>query len=223
MSGPTNQQRVFVKICGITRVQDGLAAEAAGADAIGFIFVPGTKRFVTPQQARAVSDALGPFVARVGVFRDASLETVLDTVDAAGLTAVQLHGHESDAFALEVARVRPVIRAVKVIPGSTLELPAGTVLLDGPDPGSGRAFDWAGLYRDGLYQDGVDRTVLAGRRWILAGGLTPENVSEAIRTLKPWGVDVSSGVESGPGLKDEERVRRFIFAAHRGKPELSTT
>jgi phosphoribosylanthranilate isomerase len=217
MSEPASQQRVFVKICGITRVQDGLAAEAAGADAVGFIFVPNSRRFIGLERARQISDALGPFVARVGVFQDASLETILKTVNAAGLTVVQLHGHESDAFALEVARVRPVIRAVKVISGETPALPSGTVLVDGPDPGSGQAFDWAGLDRNG-----ADQRVLAGRRWILAGGLTPENVSEAIRTLRPWGVDVSSGVESGPGLKDEERVWRFILAAHRENPKLST-
>lgn len=206
--------RVFVKICGITRIEDGLAAEAAGADAIGFIFVPNTKRFVTLDRAREVGMALGPFVARVGVFRDASLDTILRSIEEAGLSAVQLNGHESDDLAAQVARVRPVIRAIKVNPNAALELPSGTVLLDGPDPGSGRAFDWAG----------VDRSVLQGRRWVLAGGLTPENVDAAVRVLSPWGVDLSSGVEvSGqPGIKDSGKIRAFIQAVQ-GHPKLSTS
>lgn len=203
--------RVFVKICGITRPEDGLEAEEAGADAIGFIFVPDTRRFVTLDRAREVSMALGPFVARVGVFRDASLDTVIKTVEQVGLNAVQLNGRESDDFAREVARVRPVIRAVKVTNHAPLELPSGTVLLDGPDPGSGRAFDWAG----------VDRSGLRGRRWVLAGGLTPQNVGAAVRALEPWAVDVSSGVESAPGIKDATRIRAFIRATQ-GNTDLST-
>jgi phosphoribosylanthranilate isomerase len=195
--------RVFVKICGITQPKDGLAAEEAGADAIGFIFVPNTKRFVTLDQAHEISKALGPFVARVGVFQDASLDTILSTINETGLSAVQLNGQESDDFADQVARVRPVIRAIKVINDAPLELPAGTILLDGPHPGSGQAFNW----------DGVDLSGLSGRRWVLAGGLTPENVGAAMRTLEPWGVDVSSGVESAPGIKDSGKIRAFIQAA----------
>jgi phosphoribosylanthranilate isomerase len=194
--------RVFVKICGITRPEDGLAAEAAGADAIGFIFVPNTKRFVTLDRAREISMALGPFVARVGVFQDASLDTVLETIAEAGLNAVQLNGQESDDFADRVAQVRPVIRAIKVSDHVPLELPSGTILLDGPHPGSGQAFNW----------DGVDLAGLRGRRWVLAGGLTPENVDTAVRVLKPWGVDLSSGVESAPGIKDPGKIRAFIQA-----------
>ncbi len=195
--------RVFVKICGITRPQDGLAAEAAGSDAIGFIFVPNTKRFVTLGQAREISMALGPFVARVGVFQDASLDTILKTIAEAGLNAVQLNGQESDDFADRVAQVRPVIRAIKVTGDAPLELPSGTVLVDGPHPGSGQAFNW----------EGVDLSGLRGRRWVLAGGLTPENVGAAVRVLKPWGVDVSSGVESAPGIKDSGKILAFIQAA----------
>jgi phosphoribosylanthranilate isomerase len=195
--------RVFVKICGITRPEDGLGAESAGADAIGFIFVPDTKRFVTLDRAREISKALGPFVARVGVFRDASLDTILKTIEQAGLSAVQLNGRETDDFADRVAVVRPVIRAIKVTDNAPLRLPSGTILLDGPDPGSGRAFDW----------EGVDRSGLRDRRWVLAGGLTPENVDAAVRTLRPWAVDVSSGVESAPGIKDKTKILAFIRAA----------
>ena len=197
-----------VKICGITRPEDARVAEDAGADAVGLIFVPGTKRFVDIQQARDVVAALGPWIARVGVFRGATLNTVLETIVQVGLTSVQLHGVESEAMALEVAQYRPVIRAVSLRPGEPLELPdaggaGGALHVDGPDPGSGRAPDW----------DRLTPGVLGGRRWILAGGLTPDNVSDAVRRLSPWGVDVSSGVEAAPGVKDALLVRAFVRSA----------
>jgi phosphoribosylanthranilate isomerase len=194
-----------VKICGITRPEDALHAENAGADALGLNFVPNTKRCINLERAREIVCALGPFVARVGVFQNASLETVLETVQAVGLNVVQLHGHESDAFALEVERVVPVVRAVKLEPGMPFVLPevGSAFLIDGPDPGSGQLADWGRL----------EASNLAGRRWLLAGGLTPENVAEAIKRLNPWGVDLSSGVESAPGVKDPAKVTAFIRAA----------
>jgi phosphoribosylanthranilate isomerase len=194
-----------VKICGLTRPEDARHAEDAGADAIGLNFVPGTKRFLTLERAREVLGAVGPFVARVGVFQNASLETVLETVRAVGLNVAQLHGHESDAFALEVERLVPVVRAVKLEPGVPFALPeiGSAFLIDGPDPGSGQLADWNRL----------EGSVLAGRRWLLAGGLTPENVAGAIARLHPWGVDLSSGVESSPGIKDPAKVTAFIRAA----------
>jgi phosphoribosylanthranilate isomerase len=196
---------MHVKICGITRPEDALHAENAGADAIGLNFVPNTKRFITLERAHEVLSVLGPFVARVGVFQNASLETVLETVQAVGLNVVQLHGHESDAFALEVERVVPVVRAIKLEPGIPFVLPevGSAFLIDGPDPGSGQLADWSRL----------EASNLGGRRWLLAGGLTPENVAEAIQRLKPWGVDLSSGVESAPGIKDPAKVTAFIRAA----------
>ena len=198
-----------VKICGCTRPEDALVAEAAGADAVGLIFVVGSRRELSPERARAVVADLGPFVGRVGVFADQPLDDLLRTADRVGLSAVQLHGHEDDAYAAAVARHLPVVRARRVVPGRTPEVPAvGTLLLDGPEPGSGLAFDWAAL----------DPAPLAGKRWILAGGLTPENVGRAVARLRPWGVDVSSGVESAPGLKDPGRVRAFVAASR----ELST-
>jgi phosphoribosylanthranilate isomerase len=194
-----------VKICGITRPEDALHAENAGADALGLNFVPGTKRFINLERAREVISVLGPFVARVGVFQNASLETVLETVQAVGLNVVQLHGHESDDFALEVQRVVPVVRAVKLEPNLPFVLPevGSAFLIDGPDPGSGQLADWNRL----------EASNLGGRRWLLAGGLTPENVAEAILRLGPWGVDLSSGVESAPGIKDPAKVTAFIRAA----------
>jgi phosphoribosylanthranilate isomerase len=194
-----------VKICGITRPEDALHAESAGADALGLNFVPNTKRFISLERAREVLSVLGPFVARVGVFQNARLETVLETVQTVGLNVVQLHGQESDDFALEVERIVPVVRAVKLEPGIPFVLPevGSAFLIDGPDPGSGQLADWSRL----------EDSNLGGRRWLLAGGLTPENVSEAINRLKPWGVDLSSGVESAPGIKDPAKVTAFIRAA----------
>jgi phosphoribosylanthranilate isomerase len=191
-----------VKICGLTRVQDALAAEDAGADALGLNFVPNTKRFIDLARAQEISHALSPFMARVGVFRNASFETILETVEQVGLSAVQLNGQESDEFAARVATLRPVIRAVSFKPN--LKLPQNdTLLIDGLDPGSGQAFDWTAL-----------KTVnLSGRRWLLAGGLNPDNVAAAVRQLQPWGVDVSSGVEASAGVKDHKLVLAFVRSA----------
>jgi phosphoribosylanthranilate isomerase len=199
---------IRVKICGVTRVEDALFAEQAGADALGLNFVPGTKRFINLARAQEISSALSPFMARVGVFRNASFETILETVEQVGLGAVQLNGQESDEFAARVSTLRPVIRALSFKPN--LELPADkTLLIDGLDPGSGQAFDWQSLE--------VSR--LAGRRWLLAGGLNPDNVALAVRQLRPWCVDVSSGVEASAGVKDPELVRAFI---ERAKTALET-
>jgi phosphoribosylanthranilate isomerase len=188
-----------VKICGLTRVEDALATEDAGADAIGLNFVPDTKRFISLSRAQEISRALSPFIARVGVFRNADFETILETVERAGLSAVQLNGQESDEFAARVAQLRPVIRAVSFKPN--LKLPErDTLLIDGLDPGSGQGFDWSAL----------EVPKLAGRRWLLAGGLNPDNVAAAVRQLRPWGVDVSSGVEASAGIKARHLVRAFI-------------
>lgn len=195
-----------VKICGITRPQDARAAEAAGADAIGLIFAERSKRRLTLEQAEAISAVLGPFIALVGVFVDAPLATVRETVSALRLTAVQLHGHEDAAYAEALrARVR-VIRAVSFTPGLSLEAlsasPADAFLLDGLNPGSGETFSWRAA--SGL---------AAAPRLILAGGLTPANVAAGIRLLQPYGVDVASGVESSAGIKDPKKIQDFVRAA----------
>ncbi len=201
---------VRVKICGITRVEDALAAERAGADAVGFVFAAGSKRLVTPEQAAEASAALGPFVARVGVFVNAGLAEVERATKVAGLTAVQLHGAEDEAFITALAGHVPsnvkVIRAVTFGPGVTPEAfaayPADAVLLDATVPGSGRAFDWYGA------------AAWRGHpRMVLAGGLAPSNVAAAVRALRPFGVDVSSGVETAPGIKSTELITRFVQAA----------
>lgn len=197
---------VRVKICGITRVGDALAAEAAGADAVGLIFAEHSKRRVTLAQAKAISAALGPFISRVGVFVDAPLGAVQEAVQTLRLTAAQLHGHEDAAYASALRSQVRVIKAVAFTPDLTAEalqtFPADAVLLDGLTPGSGEAFSWA------------DASALTGLpHLILAGGLTPTTVGAGIAALKPCGVDVASGVESSVGIKDPRKIQDFVRAA----------
>jgi len=195
-----------VKICGITRPEDPVAAEEAGADAIGLIFAERSARRLTLEQAARISSALGPLMVRVGVFVDAPLTQVQQAVRALGLGAVQLHGHEDAAYAVALRGSVRVIRAVGFTPGLSLEAlrryPADAWLLDGLSPGSGEAFDW----ERAAFLRGFPRL-------ILAGGLTPENVAAGIRALEPYAVDVASGVEAAPGVKDAGRIRDFLRAA----------
>lgn len=195
-----------VKVCGITRVDDALAAEAAGADAIGLIFAERSRRRVTLAQAQGISAALGPLIARVGVFVDAPLNTVQEAIAALRLTAVQLHGHEDAAYAEALCPLVRVIRAVPFVPGLSLETlqasSADAFLLDGLNPGSGATFSWRAA--SGLAN---------APRLILAGGLTPANVAAGIRLLRPYGVDVASGVESSAGIKDPRKIQDFVRAA----------
>ncbi len=197
---------VRVKICGITNAEDALAAEAAGADAVGLIFAERSKRRVTPAQARAVSDALGPFITRVGVFVDAPLENVLQAAKTLRLGAVQLHGTEPPEYA---EALRSEVRVVKVFaftpglaPDTLRRFPADAVMLDGLTGGGGETFSWnaAGALR------GFPNLVLAG-------GLTPHNVAAGVRALRPYAVDVASGVERAIGLKDHTKVQDFVRAA----------
>jgi phosphoribosylanthranilate isomerase len=197
-----------VKICGITRPADAVLAEQAGADAIGLIFAEGSRRYVTVETARQVVDAAGPLLLRVGVFRNAPLERVLDTAAELRLQLVQLHGDEDHAFVAEAARSVAVIKALPfgagLRPADFRSWPADGILLDAVTPGAGIPFDWE--------QAGA----LAGQpRLILAGGLNPGNVAEAVRLLRPYGVDVASGVESAPGIKDAGLVHSFIREARR--------
>ncbi len=195
-----------VKICGLTRPEDALAAERAGADAIGLNFVPASKRFVTPEQAEAIIAPLGPFIATVGIFVDAPLPYVLETAARLGLDAAQLHGREDATYAREVAAHVPVIKAVRfrsgLEPEAFRDYPARALLLDGLSPGSGQAFAWH------------EAAGWAGwPRLILAGGLTPETVAEGIRVMRPYAVDTASGVESSAGIKDEVKLQDFVRAA----------
>lgn len=195
-----------VKICGVTRPEDARAAEAAGADAVGLIFAERSKRRVTLEQAHAISAVLGPFVARVGVFVDAPLGMVIEAVSTLRLTAVQLNGHEDAAYADALRPVVQTIRAVSFTPDLNLEALAASsadaFLLDGLEPGGGETFSWQAA------------SALAGTPgFILAGGLTPANVAAGIQLLKPYAVDVASGVESSAGIKDPKRIQDFVRAA----------
>lgn len=195
-----------VKICGVTSVEDALAAVEAGADAIGLVLAPSPRR-VDVEDAAAIAASLAPFVTPVAVFVDAEVEEVAGIAGRIGLTLVQLHGQESPAACDELhARGLRVIKRLAVYAGSTGgELRAtmrsyrvGATLLD-PGAGSGVGFDWR-IARD-----------LPGPV-IVAGGLNPENVADAIRAARPYGVDVASGVERSPGVKDREKMRAFVRA-----------
>jgi phosphoribosylanthranilate isomerase len=199
-----------VKICGITCAEDALAAVAAGAAGLGFMFFRGSKRYIAPEAALAICRQLPPFVAKVGVFVDAPVTEVRAAVAACGLDTVQLHGTETPAQCASLAPV-PVIKAFRVADETSLlplaEFPVAAWLLDSYVPGelggTGARFNW----------DLAVRARALGRPIILAGGLTPENVGEAVRRVRPFGVDVSSGVESAPGRKDPDRMRAFVAAA----------
>ncbi|MHB8244908.1 MAG: phosphoribosylanthranilate isomerase [Acidimicrobiales bacterium] len=202
---------MWVKICGITTEEDALLAVAMGADAVGFVFAP-SPRQMNPSAVQAITRRLPPEILAVGVFRDERPQTVVDVVNRAGLKAAQLHGHESreDCGYVSV-RVPLVIKAFGAGDGRLEragEYGADVILLDAPSPGSGKIFDWR-------LAEGAPR----GRRLVLAGGLDPLNVADAIRTVHPWGVDVSSGVESSDGRKDPVKIRAFVQAARAAEPE----
>jgi phosphoribosylanthranilate isomerase len=197
---------VFVKICGITRVEDARAALAEGATALGFVFWPKSPRYIDPDRARAIVAALPAPVMTVGVFVNQPADEVNRVAEHVGLNAVQLHGDEAPGFA--EAMNRPVMKALSLSNGSreAERWPVDvTLLIDAHDVdqrgGTGKKADWAAA------------AALSGRRRIvLAGGLTPENVREAIAAVKPFGIDVSSGVESAPGIKDENKLAALFEA-----------
>jgi phosphoribosylanthranilate isomerase len=193
---------MFVKICGITNEDDALLSVAMGADAVGFVFAP-SPRQVAAQKVYDITRRLPPEILTVGVFRDEHPSRVIETAHKAGVKAVQLHGRESREQCKEIAgHFRWVIKAFgsddENLPRAD-EYSTDMILLDAPSPGSGKVFDWS------LAGDAPDSVKL-----ILAGGLTPDNVAAAVREVQPWGVDVSSGVEKSPGMKDALAVKRFI-------------
>jgi phosphoribosylanthranilate isomerase len=200
-----------VKICGVRRVEDALLAAELGADAVGFVFWPSSPRFIEPAEAEAIAAALPPFVTTVGVFVDQSDRRVKEIADRLNLGAIQLHGSEAAASYLDGRR--RVIKAVAVqdgedcLPAVRAVPAAATVLLDAHDPikrgGTGRPIDWTQA-----------AAAAAARRVILSGGLRAGNVREAIATVKPYGIDVSSGVESSPGVKDSAKMRALFTAVN---------
>ncbi len=203
---------IKVKICGITNLEDALVAIDAGADALGFVFFHESPRHIFPEQAAGIIRHLPPFVQTVGLFVNDTAETVNATADLCGLDIVQLHGDESPGFCDSVRR--RVIKAFRVKNITSLDpikdYRVSACLLDTWTPaahgGTGRSFNW-------------EFAACAARSGhiILAGGLNPGNVVEAVRQVRPYGVDVSSGVESAPGKKDASLVRAFVSAAKRSQ------
>ena len=211
--------RIFVKICGITSVEDARLALDAGADALGFVFWPMSPRFVTPEAAAAITATLPSFVTRVGVFVDAAPDELARAAAVAGLDVLQLHGDEPPATLR--ALPRRVLKAFRVGAGFGTEdvlaysnagfgVLLDTLRADLPG-GTGAAFDW---------------TLARGLRervpfLVLAGGLRPDNVAKAIAVVRPHAVDVSSGVERSPGRKDEGKLRAFVEAVRAASHEVS--
>jgi phosphoribosylanthranilate isomerase len=197
---------MFIKVCGITRLADGLHAAEHGATALGFVFWPGSPRYVAPERAAEIISGLPPSVMTVGLFVNEPVEGIRAVMTKTRIRVVQLHGDEQPAVAEALGQ--PVIRAMDVAAADTCpEWPADTTfLVDAVDPvrrgGTGVAVDWK-------------RAATLARDWrvVLAGGLTPQNVAEAISAVRPYGVDVSSGVEEAPGVKDPDKVARFLANA----------
>jgi len=209
--------RLKVKICGITRLPDALGAVEAGADALGFMFYEGSKRHIAPTAAAKIIRALPPFVAKVGVFVNASAETVRAAVAECGLDTLQFHGEETAGFCAQFAPLK-VVKAFRIQNAASLQvLPDYAVdgwLLDSYVPGqrggTGERFNW----------ELAAQAKELGRPILLAGGLTPENIADAIQQVWPYGVDVSSGVESAPGQKELGLVRQFVDIVRQMEQDL---
>lgn len=199
-----------VKICGITSAQEAIAVAAAGADALGFVFVPGTPRYIRAEAAAGIVAGLPPFLTPVGVFVDQALNEVLEIAARCRLQAVQLHGEESEEYGRQIP-VR-LIKAIRVRDGESLRpiatYPADAFLLDayveGKAGGTGTALPWD-----------LVSAIRGHAPIILSGGLRPDNVEAAVRLVRPYAVDVSSGVEVRPGEKDPQKVREFVAAVRR--------
>ena len=198
--------RTRVKICGITREQDALAAVEFGADALGFVFYEPSPRHISIPRAAEIAQALPPFVSTVALFVNADPDTIAEVVDAVGVDLLQFHGQECPEYCAR--HRRPWIRAVRVQPETDLlavrtEFANGRgLLLDAYRPGvpggTGETFDW----------DRIPPQMAPGI--VLAGGLNPDNVGDAVRSVRPYAVDVSGGVEAAKGIKDSAKIKAFI-------------
>lgn len=205
-----NYFRTRIKFCGMTRAGDVRLASELGVDAVGFVFAKDSPRRVEPEEARAMRSALAPFVDSVALFMDNPLEEVREIVRHMRPGLLQFHGREEDAFCRSFGV--PYLKSLPMGGGERENGPnprsrypsAAGFLFDAHAPGepggTGRTFDWSRVPGD------------LGKPWLLAGGLTPENVFEAVCATRPWGVDVSSGIEREPGLKDGDRMRAFVDA-----------
>ncbi len=210
--------RTWIKICGTTSLEDALSSIEAGADALGFIFAPSNRR-IMPEQAQAIIRELPQKVERIGVFMNNTAAEIASIVSQVDLTGIQMHGKEVpqevyNSLPIDRRNSMRTIKTVLVQQGSEITIEdagaPGVVsawLLDS-GAGSGKTFDWQAA-----------RAQLGERqgRFIVAGGLTPENVGEAIRTFRPWGVDVVTGVEREPGRKDPEKLKAFVAAVRRAE------
>jgi len=209
--------RIWIKICANTSLEDALLAAEAGADAVGFVFAPSPRR-VTPEQVAAIVPRLPASLEKIGVFVDAPLEQIEATVRTSGLTGVQLHFDVApDLPARLRAHFGPALRILRVLHFSSDAAGVAAAIMQDPNVdalmidsrtvsavgGTGQSFNWA-LAAETLFQN------TGACKLIVAGGLTPQNVAEAIATLRPWGVDVVSGVESAPSRKDPAKVANFI-------------
>lgn len=210
--------KLFVKICGITRPQDAELAASLGASALGFVFWPNSPRLVRAEAVRAMTANVPAGVRKVGVFVDQPVADVAGLMDDAGLDIAQLHGHESPDYCVQLKRQygvsgfsRTIFKSIGVTDDGSVNLddfgPDVVLLVDAHDPvrfgGTGKTVNWDSA-----------RDIAATRRTILAGGLNADNIRLAIRSVRPYGVDVSSGVESAPGVKDPNRLRTFFEALH---------
>jgi phosphoribosylanthranilate isomerase len=205
-----NYKQFIVKICGLTTARDTVHAVQSGASAIGFNFYPKSKRFLSLDQARTLSSFVPPTIAKVGIFVDATLNHLLETLDHIPLDVLQLHGAVPNSLpaGVRIWRALPVTPQFQV---SDLGPEFETYLLDSPTPrhgGSGQAFDWS-------------RARSATVPVVLAGGLNPLNVARAIEVAEPWGVDACSGLESSPGHKDPEKVKVFVEVARKAFSSLA--
>ena len=202
-----------VKICGITQANQGRAIAAAGATDLGFICVPASPRYVTPQHIQSLSAQLPPSVGRVGVFADANLDAIAMTVTTAQLKAVQLHGQESVQFCQQLRQHLPQVELIKALRirqtadltlAQTYEPVVDALLLDAYHPhqlgGTGQTLDWEAI-----------KAFSPNKPWFLAGGLSPNNICDALAQLSPDGIDLSSGVERAPGDKDLDKVQALFL------------
>lgn len=197
---------VRIKICGITRIEDAKTAAHLGVDALGFIFVKKSPRYIEPQAAAEIIRVLPPFVSRVGVFIDETIETIVEICKIAEIDTVQLHGSESPEFCAKIPF--PVIKAISVKDDTDITIidayVSSGILLDtwstGMSGGTGKTFDW----------NIAKKACSRNERIILAGGLGPSNIEEALQSVQPYGVDINSGVEIKPGIKNPHKIRDVV-------------
>jgi len=202
---------VVVKICGITNAADGIAAAEAGADVLGFVFYEASPRFITIEAAAEIIRQLPPFIVKTGVFVGAPSELVVRAIAQCGLNLLQFHGTEAPEYCTQFGLMS--MKAFRIRDEASLarlkEYPTEAWLLDSYAP------DWVGGTGEKFNWDLARQANALGKPIFLAGGLTPLNVAEAIERVRPYGVDVSSGVEAAPGKKDHEKLQAFIGAAKR--------